>query len=582
MGISAPFRRFLLAAFTAGHIALLSATFTPEARAQEPAAAQQRLVENVDIQGNRRNRDDDLLYYVQTRTGDPYNQAQVERDLQALLNLGFFNKTESRVLTSNGPRGGVEVIFEVRELPIIRDLQFDGLGAVTESDVLKAFRERRIGIQKENAADPVKLNNARRLLKELLAARGYPNATVETEREEVSATSEAITFKIDQGERVRVVEIEFEGNQIFSDGDLRGAMKYVKEAGLFSRFKGQDILDREKLGVDQQLVRNYMAGKGYLQARTGEPKIEGIGQRRTGFILPLPLLSSEDEALRVTIPVVEGKLYRLGELKIEGNSIFDERVIRAVLGLQPGDVASGERVYKAFYEDLKKLYGNNGFIQYSADPEPSFKDNPQNPKEGVVDYVINIDEGKQFTLRRFEPQGNTFTRDNVIRREVVLNEGDIYNQGYLEFSILRLNQLGFFDPIDKDKDVDFRQNEEEGLVDVGVKVAERGRQQISFNGGLSGIGGSFFGLDYSTNNLLGRGESLSLSFAAGNRQQSFVFSFTEPQIRNRPISAGFSVFLQSLKFFGEGTFLSQNSNALQGISGSQIDFLNTGDENLFT
>jgi outer membrane protein insertion porin family len=186
-------------------------------------------------------------------------------------------------------------------------------------------------------------------------------------------------------------------------------------------------------------------------------------------------------------------------------------------------------------------------------------------------------------LRRLEFSGNTFTRDYVLRREVVLNEGDIYNQRYLEFSVLRLNQLGFFDPVDKDKDVDFKQDEENGMVDVTVKVAEKGRQQISFNGGLSGIGGSFFGLEYSTNNLFGRGESLSFNLAAGNRQRSFVFSFTEPYVKNRQISAGFSLYSQSLKYFGEGTFLSNNQAALTGaFSGSQANFLNTSEENLFT
>ncbi|HZG51651.1 MAG TPA: outer membrane protein assembly factor BamA, partial [Pyrinomonadaceae bacterium] len=584
MRINAPLRRFLLAALIIGQTALFVSALP--ASAQEPtapASQSQKLVESVDISGNRRNREEDLLYYVTTRPGDPFSEAQVARDLKALNDLNFFNKTKSRVLTLEGPRGGVEVIFEVEELPVIRDLQFEGLSSVSESELLKAFRERRVGIQKENLLDPVKLNTATRVIKELLSAKGHPNATVEVEQEVVSATSSAVTFRVKEGDRVRVVEIEFEGNKNFKEGELRGAMKYVKEAGLITRFKGRDILDREKLDVDLRLIRNYMAGKGYLQARPGEPRVEGLGRRRTGFpILPLPLLSSTDEALRITIPIIEGKVYRLGELKIEGNSIFDEKIIRAVIGLKQGDVASGERIYKGLIEDLKKLYGNNGFIQYTAEPEPTYKDNPANPNEGIADYTITIDEGKQFTLRRLEFTGNTFTRDNVLRREFVLNEGDIYNQSYVEYSVLRLNQLGFFDPVDKERDVDFRQNEEEGLVDVNVKVQERGRQQISFNGGLSGIGGSFFGLDYSTNNLLGRGESLSLNFAAGNRQQSFVFSFTEPQIRNRPITAGFSLFVQSLKFFGEGTFLSQNVDALQGISGSQLDFLNTGDENLFT
>jgi len=119
-------------------------------------------------------------------------------------------------------------------------------------------------------------------------------------------------------------------------------------------------------------------------------------------------------------------------------------------------------------------------------------------------------------------------------------------------------------------------------VDLNLKVTERGRQQISFNGGLSGIGGSFFGLEYSTNNLLGRGEILSLNLSAGNRQKYLQFSFTEPYIKNRPITAGFSLFGYTQKFFGEGTFLSQNVAAQQGLSGSQIDFLNVSEENLFT
>src|SRR5436305_15279655 len=125
-------------------------------------------------------------------------------------------------------------------------------------------------------------------------------------------------------------------------------------------------------------------------------------------------------------------------------------------------------------------------------------------------------------------------------------------------------------------------NDEEALVDVTVKVSEKGRQQISFNGGISGIGGSFFGLDYSTNNLFGRGEVLSINLAAGNRQRSFQFSFTEPYIRNRPVTAGFSVFAYFQQFFGEGTLLSQNTAAQQGLLGSTLDFLTTNEANLFT
>jgi outer membrane protein insertion porin family len=572
-------RRAPLLAFL-GAIIAISALFiaSPGVHAQ----TQQRLVESVDVQGNRRNRDEDLLYYVQTKPGEPFSPEQAARDLQTLLALGFFSKTEASVETIDGARGGVDVIFHVSELPIIRDIQFEGLHSVAESDVLKAFRERRIGVSKESIRDPVKLQNGIRVIKELLAARGHPNATVEYREDEVSQTSTALTFVIKEGARVRVVDIQFEGNQIFGDGSLRSQMRYVREAGLITRFRGQDILDREKLEVDLRRVQFYMRSKGYLQARTGEPRVEGVGPRRTGFFLPLPLLSSVDEGLRVTVPVTEGKLYRIGSIKIEGNSIYSEQVITNVIGLKPGDVANGERIGKALQEDLKKAYGAQGFIQYEYDVEPTFKDSPQNPKEGIVDFKFTITEGKQFTLRRLEFLGNTFTRDNVLRREILVNEGDVYNQRNFEISVLRLNQLGFFDPLDAERDADFRTDDEEANVDINLKVTERGRQQISFNGGISGIGGSFFGLEYSTNNLFGRGETLSFNLAYGNRQRSFQFSFTEPYIRNRPITAGFSLFTYSQKFFGEGTFLSQNVEAQQGLLGSSLDFLNVSEENLFT
>jgi outer membrane protein insertion porin family len=579
---------FLVTAALLGSLVLFDlADLAPNAwtaHAETRQSPQQILVEDVLIEGNRRLRDEDIIYHIQTRKGDPFNEEQIGRDLQALLNLPFFDKTETRVATENGPLGGKIVIFYVKELPVIRDLTFKGLGSLSEADVLKAFREQRVGVSKESTFDPVKVNAGKRVIKELLAQKGYPNATVEAQIEEISLTSVAVTFNVDSGERVRVVEIEFEGNEVFSDGELRKAMKLVKEAGFISRFKGQDILHNEKLEYDLKFnVVNYMRSKGYLEARTLEPRVEGLGPKRTGFpVLPLPLLTSVDEALRVIVPVVEGKLYRLGDIKIEGNSIYSEQDIRAVIGLQPGDVANGFRLNKALNEDIKKLYGRSGFIQYFAEFEPNFKENPQNPKEGIADFTITITEGKQFSLRRLEFLGNTYTRDNVLRREVALNEGDIFDETLWEFSVLRLNQLGFFDPIDKEKDAEFRTDEEVGTVDINLRVAERGRNQINFQGGISGVSGSYFGLEYSTSNLLGRGESLSFQFAFGNRQRSFQFSFTEPYVRDRPISVGFSIYAQSIKFFGEGTFLSANINALTGAFGTPQDFLTVSDENLFT
>ncbi len=575
----------ILALAVSGVQALADAGDSAKGISASPANAQQ-IVESVDIQGNRRLRDEDLLYYIKTRQGDIYDPAALERDLKELLSLNFFDKTATRVLTEDGIRGGVNVIFEVRELPIIRDLQFKGTKALQESDILKEFREKRVGVSKESVYDPVKARSATRVLREMLASKGYPNAKVTVSEEEVSATSIAIIFDIEQGNRSRIVEIDFEGNQHFKDGELRNALTLVKETGLISRVKGMDILDLRKLEYDlQKNVRSYMFSKGYFQARIGEPEVEGLGYKRTGFPIvkafPIPLLTSMDDTLRIKVPVTEGKIFRVGELKVEGNSIFSEQQILSYVGLKKGEVADGKRLQDAVYEDLKKVYGGQGFVQYNAEFDPQFKDNPAKPNEGIVDITITIDEGKQFTLRRLEFTGNTFTRDKVMRREFLINEGDIYNQGYLEISVARLNQTQYFDPIDKDQDVEIRTDEEKGDVDLIVKVKEKGRQQISFNGGISGIGGSFFGLEYSTNNLAGTGEILSFNMGAGNRQQSLQFTYQQPYFRNRPISVGFSVFASRYKFFGEGTFLTQNQDILNDLY-NPYGTVTTDESNLFT
>lgn len=546
----------------------------------------QQIVELVDIQGNRRLRDEDLIYYIKTRAGDVYDPAALERDLRELLSLNWFDKSATRVLTTPGVRGGVNVIFEVREWPIIRDLQFTGLKAVQESDVLKEFRERRAGIAKENLFDPVKARTATRILRELLAARGYPNATINIKEEEVSATSIALTFEIEQGNRSRIVKIDFEGNEHFKDGELRGALEWVKETGLISRVKGMDILHMDKLQADlQRNVLSYMWSKGYFQARIGEPEVIGLGVKRTSLLpvitVPLPLISSKDDTLQIIVPITEGRIFRVGELKVEGNSIFSEQQILNGVGLKTGEIADGKRLQKAVYEELKDVYGNQGFVNYNAEFEPVFRDNPTNPDEGIVDITITIEEGKQFTLRRLNFTGNTFTRDRVLRREFLLNEGDIYNKRYLDISIARLEQTQYFDPIDKDQDVETRTDEETGEVDLNVSVNERGRQQISFNGGVGGLSGSYFGLEYSTNNLAGRGEILSFAFGAGNRQQSFQVSYQEPYFRDRPISVGVSLFASRYKFFGEGTFLTQNEDLLNALYDPYASVL-TDESNLFT
>ncbi|MEP7273656.1 MAG: outer membrane protein assembly factor BamA, partial [Acidobacteriota bacterium] len=501
----------------------------------------------------------------QSKPGDQYNPDLARRDLEAIVSQGWFDPLQTRLLTDQGQRGGVIVIFQVREYPIIRDLQYRGLKSATESDVLTRFKERRTQVSKESQLDPAKANAAKNVLRELLAEKGRPDAKVDIEVEEISATAVALIFDIDEGPRVRVKDIVFEVDRnVFSQRRLRGAMKLVKEAGLISTFSSKDVYFADKLAHDLEGVRFFLGSKGYLQVRIGEPKIEPAGMVSGGIPLPIPGLNKKGPGLRITIPIEVGRRYRIKSVEEKGVTLFQPGLVTAVSGLTKGEWVSAKNIQEGVYKNIKDIYGERGYIQASVDFIPNFIDTSQ--EEGEVEVTLEVDEGKQFTLKRLEFIGNSNTRDVVMRREVVINEGDPYSKRYWDLSILRLNQLGLFEEI-KEKDAITRTNDRTQEVEIDLQVKEKGRQQIQLNGGVSGYSGSFFGLEYSTNNLLGYGESLSLAFSGGNRQLYLMFGFTEPYFLGKPISLGFQIFAQKYQFFGSGNYYGNaNQDLLQQAS----------------
>jgi outer membrane protein insertion porin family len=528
------------------------------------AGRSQETVEQVLIRGNRRIPESTVKIWIGTREGDPYNPTQLDRDVRALYAQGHFE--DVKVFAEQGARGGKIITFDVREWPLLLDIKYEGLKSVQQSTLLEEFRKRQVGLSKESQYDPVKARRAAAVIKELLANEGRPEAKVEPLVEQISATAVGLTFKIDEGPRFRVADIEFEGNQVYSDDHLRSKMKFVKELGLFTTFTSKDIYHKEKLQADLDRLRVLVyADSGYLRARFGEPRVEDVGRVGTW----VPLFGHKGQGLKIIVPIDEGRQYSAGEIKIEDNTEFNAEEIKAILNIKPGDIVRGYSVVQKGLENLKKVYGTRGYIQFNASPNIEFKDDPGDPTKGTADITFTIEEGKQYALRRLEFIGNTFTRDNVLRREVLLNEGERYNQQLFDLSLLRLNQLGYFEQV-KEEDATINTNDREGQVDITVKVQEKGRQQISFTGGVSGIGGSFIGIDYSTNNLLGYGESLSFAIAAGNRQKILSFGFTEPYVKGRPISLGFNVFYQDYQFFGQGFSSLTTQNLFGNFSGQSL------------
>jgi outer membrane protein insertion porin family len=199
---------------------------------------------------------------------------------------------------------------------------------------------------------------------------------------------------------------------------------------------------------------NSARSKGYLQARFYDPKVE-----------------ETSDGLIITLHVDEGILYRLGEIRIEGSSLLSSDKIIKMMPLKPGEIANGERLSEFLYDELKKFYGEHGYIQYTTEVTPEFRSTPNGP-EGIVDFAITIDEGQRFRLRKI---GFKFDGEitGELRQLLLVHEGDIYNQTLFEKSIERLNETGLFESIDKDKDVDFRVNDEEGLIELTIKLTKK-------------------------------------------------------------------------------------------------------------
>jgi outer membrane protein insertion porin family len=262
------------------------------------------------------------------------------------------------------------------------------------------------------------------------------------------------------------------------------------------------------------------------------------------FRFPLFYMNKPGKRADLLIPVEEGRRYRLNKINVVGMKLFrsPEPLIRQVFAMQEGEIFSTTKLRKGM-ENLRKLYGEFGYIDFV--PEPNFDPLPGSDK---IDLTLSVDEGKQFFVRRIDFSGNTTTRDKVIRRELMLDEGDMFNTRLWEVSILRLNQLGYFEVLKESEAADIKRDTKANTVDITLKVKERGKNQVQLNGGVSGISGSFVGFSYSTNNFLGLGETLSISSQLGDRMRDVSFGFTEPYFLDRPIQVGFTVYMQRFNY----------------------------------
>jgi len=497
--------------------------------------------------GNRRIPKESVLARTYLQPGDIFDPAAVEQTFNSLWNTGYFD--DVRIERVDEPKC-IQLLIYVREKPTIRAVNYVGLNAVSVSDVLDRFKKEKVQVSVESQYDPTKIKRAEVVLKEMLGEHGHQYATIKTEVKTIPPASVELTFHIKEGPTVKVGKIAFTGNQNISSRDLRDAMHFSKPIGIPHSIFFENIFprtfDASKLDEDAELVREKYRERGYAKANTGDPQ---TNVRNAGGINPFTLRPSKGKRVDILIPVEEGERYRLGSITFSGNKeLNNSRALRQQFAIKDGDWFNGKLFAKGL-DSLKKAYGSRGYINFVGVPTPTCPANAGSSCQNGFDetkHVIymNIDceEGKKFYISRIEFTGNTITRDKVIRRELLMEEGQAYNSQLVDLSLLRLNQLNYFDTLKTDQDVETHQNSDAGTVDLLIKLKEKGKNSIGLNGGISGLSGSFIGLNYETNNFLGLGETLSVNANIGDLSRNLSFGFTEPYLRNKPVSLGVQVF----------------------------------------
>ena len=508
----------------------------------------QEMVEKIEIVGNDHVTRETVMYYLSSREGTPYSEELLRRDFKLLWATGFFSNI--KIEKEDGP-GGKIIRIIVEENPLIKNIVYKTGRKVKENDILNKLKEENEYLLAYSYYNPYKIQKVKKVIQDLLLEKGLTSGEVDVKINEKGKNEFELVFNINEGARAKVGAVEFEGEPKMLTSVLRSAMKENKRHGFMSWISGKDVYKKNKLDEDLEAIREKFKENGYMEATVGEPRIEEITKRTIFF--------RKKKMMKIVIPVDAGYLYRVGEIKIEGNKIVATKQLRSMIKLKEGEIYNST-VREDSVLDMQEVYANGGYLYAQVYPVENL-----DPKRKRVSVTFNIMEGDVVFVNSLEFKGNTYTKDKVLRREMLLREGERFSLSMFKNSMLRLQQLGL---VELEGEPDLKNHPDNpALMDVTLNVKELQRNNIQFNAGYSGYEGTFIGLSYSTVNFLGAGEQLNLMVQHGKRIKNYQFGFTEPYFFDLPINLGFNVFNRYTSYPG---LFEQKSKGVSFLFGARV------------
>lgn len=468
----------------------------------------------VKIGGNHRIETAAIMLAVRIKPGDLLAPEKVDADIRLIYQLGHFTDVQAQAEAADG---GVVLQYVVQEKPVVREIKVEGAKEISTEKVREA-----VEIKPNSVFSAKELQKSIKKVKKLYADEGYYLAEVSGDISKRSDTEIHVIFRIKEGEKVLIQTISFDGNRAFDAKKLKKAME-TSEEWLFSWLTGAGTYKEEVLKNDLALLTELYMNTGYINVKIGEPKVE---------LLP------GNKGLKVTIGITEGEQYRIGKLGFKGDLLESEEVLAKKLKEKSGELFSRSNLRTDVFA-LTDMYADRGFAFANASPLTKL-----NPENRTIDITFEMEKGEKVTIDRINITGNTKTRDKVVRRELRLDEGDLYNATALKRSKQNLMNTGFFE----EANLVTVKGSASDKLDMNVEVKEKATGTFSIGAGYSSLDGIIGQGSVQQANFLGLGLKMTAAASFGSKSQTYNLGLTDPYFMDSKWTLGGDIYRNERRY----------------------------------
>jgi outer membrane protein insertion porin family len=478
------------------------------------AFAQEGVIKEIVIFGNERVDKEVILKEIGSKVGSPFSQERVRDDIKAIYSLGYFQDVQA---DESEAGGGIILTFAVIEKPFVANIVISGNVKLSQADI-----EGVIEVKKDAVLEMEKVRSSVKEIKKLYTSKRYFGSEVDYRVELEKGNTAVVYFDIVEGVKGYLTKITFVGNHAFSARKLRRIMQ-TKEKSLFWFLTKSGRLETDTLEVDMNRIQGLYFDHGYVTVKVSEPEIT---------------LSKDKKSIQVTIRIEEGDQYRLGGLDIQGDILTTKEALLKGLKSKVHKVYSASVTHKDLLW-LTDQYADKGYAYADVSPLTML-----DREQKLVYLTFKIEKGVKVHINRIEIAGNTKTRDKVIRRELKIAEGDLYNAALIRKSRERVTRTGYF------KEVDFAPSptEKKELIDLDIRLEEAEMGKIEFGAGYGNVTGVVGQIGLSHGNLFGLGYKAHISAELGQNVRNFSVGFLDPRFLDSFISIGFDAYNQSYNY----------------------------------